>query len=404
MTVQHARRALGLFTLSFAVLSFAALGFGCTWSSSPTRKPEAASKPAPPKQPPAGSRPAAPDPDPFVEVSAGNQHSCALQKSGGVMCWGNNTYGQLGNDTRSDSRTMVAVRGLSDAVEIEAGGDFSCARRRSGSVVCWGNNQLGQLGDGRGVKVGAWSTRPTAVQGLSDAVDVGAGEMFACALRRGGTVVCWGEASSGQIDSSGERGFARPKPIAGIAGAISLAVGGQHVCAALRSGQVKCWGRNTEGQLGDGKNASRSNARAVLGISDAKSLIGGGRHTCALRSRGKVSCWGDNRQGQLGLGSGLAPQRTPKDVKGLIGMKRFVTGDQHSCALFSESDLRCWGDNAEGQIDRTKRPRPAPFKVPGVRGVVDVATGHRHTCVVSRGKVFCWGSNERNALGPNPLR
>ena len=107
---------------------------------------------------------------------------------------------------------------------------------------------------------------------------------------------------------------------------------------------------------------------------------------------------------QLGLGLGTARERTPKDAKGLTGMRKFVTGDQHSCALFSESDLRCWGDNAQGQVDRTKRPRSAPFKVAGVRGVVDVATGYRHTCVLSRGKVFCWGSNERSALGPNPLR
>src|SRR5690606_14346320 len=150
---------------------------------------------------------------------------------------------------------------------------FSCARRRSGSVVCWGNNQAGQLGDGRGGKVGVWSTRPTAVLGLSDAIDIGVGEYFACALRRSGGVVCWGESTNGQVGSNAVRAFAKPQPISELAQVTSLAVGASHVCATERSGQVKCWGRNTEGELGDGKNISRTNARAVLGIGDAKSLV-----------------------------------------------------------------------------------------------------------------------------------
>jgi alpha-tubulin suppressor-like RCC1 family protein len=320
------------------------------------------------------------------------------------MCWGRNSYGQLGNDTRTDSKAMVSVVALSDAVEIEAGGDFSCARRRSGAVVCWGNNQNGQLGDGQGAKVGAWSTGPTAVAGLTDATDVGVGEAFACALRRGGTVVCWGAGEDGQIGSNAMRAFANPRRIPKIANVASLAVGAHHVCVAERSGQVSCWGRNAEGQLGDGNIASRTNPRPVQGIGDAKSLISGGRHTCALRGGGKVSCWGDNGEGQLGIGGETGDARTPKPVAGLNGMSKLVAGDQHSCALFSGSDLRCWGDNREGQVDQTMRPRRTPFKVAGVRGVVDVAAGHRHTCVLSGGKVYCWGLADRSALGPNPRR
>ena len=401
MTVRHTRRAFKLATFSLAA---ATLAFGCEWNSAPTRTPSPPpSKPATPQRPPAKPEPAAPAGDAFVEIAAGNQHSCARRRSGAVTCWGRNTYGQLGNDARDDSKAMVSVRGLSDAVEIEAGGDFSCARRKSGSVVCWGNNQDGQLGDGRGAKVGVWSTRPTAVLGLSDAMEIGVGESFACALRRNGAVVCWGEASNGQVGSGDARAFAKPRPVSELSNVTSLAVGGRHVCAAVGTGQVMCWGRNTEGQLGDGRTASRANARAVVGIGDAKSLVSGGRHTCARRGGDKLSCWGDGRQGQLGLGSGTEPQRSPRALAGLSGMKRFVAGDQHSCALMSDSDLRCWGDNEEGQIDSSKRSRPSPFKVAGVRGVVEVAAGHRHTCVLSRGKVYCWGLADRSALGPNPM-
>lgn len=318
------------------------------------------------------------------------------------MCWGRNSYGQLGNDTREDSTALVAVKGLVDAVEIAAGGDFSCARRRSGSVVCWGNNQDGQLGDGRGAKVGVWSTRPTGVAGLSNAVQIGAGEDFACARRNDGRVLCWGEGTNGQVGRTDERAIPKPQVIPEVSNAVSLAVGSLHACAAEKSGRVMCWGRNTEGQLGDGSITSRVNARAVTGLGDVQSLVSGGRHTCALRRGGKVSCWGDGREGQLGLGAPMQRERTPRVVGGLASMQDLVAGDQHTCALFSPADLRCWGDNSEGQIDRSRRPRPTPTKVAGVRGVTDVSAGHRHTCVLSGGKVYCWGLAEHGALGPNP--
>ncbi|WP_165703712.1 RCC1 domain-containing protein [Enhygromyxa salina] len=387
-------------TLQFGTVSIVALSLalGCDWNTGPARQPTAPAPATGPQQP---AQPRPSSANEFVEVTAGNQHSCARQKSGAVMCWGRNTYGQLGNGSRDDSTAMVAVTGLADAVELVAGGDFSCARRRSGAVVCWGNNQDGQLGDGRGAKVGAWSTRPTAVAGLSDAIAFGAGEAFACALRRGGKVVCWGAGASGQVGAGGERAFALPQPVTGVAKVVSLGVGGQHVCAVEQSGRVMCWGRNTEGQLGDGGIASRVNARAVQGLADAKSIIAGGRHTCALRRQGELACWGEGRQGQLGVAGEVERERTPI-VTGVTGMKDIVAGGEHTCALFSASDMRCWGDNSDGQIDAGRRPKPTPAKVDGVRGVVDIAAGERHTCVVSGGKVYCWGLADRGALGPNP--
>ena len=398
---QQPRRVPGLVAASILALSVVT---GCDWNSSPTRPPPAPAPTASSAPPSPAKPPQAPTPsvDAFVEVAAGNQHSCARRQSGAVECWGRNTYGQLGNGARDDSAALVAVTGLVDAVEVEAGGDFSCARRKSGAVVCWGNNQDGQLGDGRGAEVGVWSSRPTAVAGLTDATDVGVGDAFACALRRGGEVQCWGLGENGQVGSSGERAFARPRPITGVSTVASLAVGGQHVCVAERSGRVMCWGRNTEGQLGDNGNTSRSNARPVPGLTDAQALIAGGRHTCALRRGGQVSCWGDGRQGQLGLGAGAARERSPRAVAALTGLTDIVAGDQHSCALVSADELRCWGDNSEGQIDASRRPMLTPTKVAGVRGVVDVAAGHRHTCVVASGKVYCWGLADRGALGPNP--
>ena len=66
-------------------------------------------------------------PGAYVSVAAGGSHTCGVLATGGVQCWGRNNYGQLGNNSTTDSATPVAVNGLTTATSVSAGNFHSCA-------------------------------------------------------------------------------------------------------------------------------------------------------------------------------------------------------------------------------------------------------------------------------------
>ncbi len=130
-------------------------------------------------------------------------------------------------------------------------------------------------------------------------------------------------------------------------------------------------------------------------------IAAGFTHTCALFDDGSVACWGTNTSGQLGDGS-LSPTNKPVGVLGLTDIVEIDAGLSHTCALNSSGEVFCWGKNEAGQLGvGTVINSATPMKVPGVAGAVSIATGYFHTCAaVSNGAaVSCWGAGAFGALG-----
>lgn len=278
-------------------------------------------------------------------VSAGVS-VCALKSNNTVSCWGANYYGQLGNNTTTDSATPVAVSGLSDATKLAAGRSWVCGVRQGGSVGCWGSNYDGQLGNGTTTE----SHVPVAVGGLTDAIGLGGGYSTACAIRQGGAMSCWGGNYYGQLGNGLTTSTTAPVAVLGLANATATAWGqGNHNCAIRQGGTVACWGSNSYGQLGNGTTTSATTFVTVGGLVDATALALGMSHSCALRQGGSVSCWGDNYYGELGNGTTTA-STSPTAVSNLASVSAVSAGSDHTCAMRSNGTVVCWGANGYGQL------------------------------------------------------
>jgi alpha-tubulin suppressor-like RCC1 family protein len=279
-------------------------------------------------------------------VAAGAEHTCALGHAG-VLCWGWNGLGQLGDGTYDDSLTPTAALVSPDVTGVVAGGDFTCAWTHAGGASCWGDNSMGQLGNGqagcdRDDLEHCRSATPVAVSGLSGVQQLAASVTHTCALTTGGAVVCWPWL-----------GKTRPTAVPGLgSGVKAISSGVGYTCALTVGGAVKCAGDNQYGQLGNGTSGNQSST-AVTAISKGVAAIGAGwYHACVITTKGGVACWGRNDDGEIG--DGTKKERTrPVPVKGLgLGSDatEVVGGDGHTCVRLELNEIRCFGRNQFGEL------------------------------------------------------
>ncbi|MEV0912656.1 RCC1 domain-containing protein [Streptomyces hokutonensis] len=161
-----------------------------------------------------------------IGIAAGHDHSLAVLADGTVQAWGAGGSGQLGDGSGNDSTTPV-IPVITDVIAVAAGsgGNFSLAVQSDGTVQAWGDNSSGQLGDGTTTD----SLSTVAVNGLASAVlAVAAGSSHSVALLSDNTVQAWGANASGQLGDGSTTDNTTPVSVSGLTAVIGLGAGDAH--------------------------------------------------------------------------------------------------------------------------------------------------------------------------------
>lgn len=367
-----------------------------------------------------------------TSLAVGNAHTCVLDETGSVRCWGDGIHGTLGygntirigDDETASAAGAVGVGGPVSA--IAAGGVHTCALLVAGSVRCWGYAKDGQLGYGDQNNIGDNESPASAgnVPLFGKVTAIAVGNAHTCALFSTGGVRCWGQGESGKLgygnqDNIGDNETPYVLPDIVLGGrATAITAGGSHTCALLTTGAVRCWGYGGDGRLGYGNattigdNETPASAGDVPLGGTAAAISAGASHTCALLTTGAVRCWGDGSGGRLGYAgtASIGDDETPAAVGDVpVGAKvtSVSAGFQHTCAVLTTGGLRCWGAGGRGRlgygntndIGDDETPASASDVAVG-RQAAAVEAGVLHTCaLLVPGTVRCWGEGGTGYLG-----
>lgn len=365
-------------------------------------------------------------------LACGSQHTVALRIDGQVWTWGNNTSGQLGDNSGNQSNVPVQVKGLSNtgfltnAIAVAAGAEHSLAILCDGSIVAWGSNSSGQLGNGTN-NPGLY---PVLVKGLPAGVgafSIAAGDLHSIAVLEDGTVWAWGENSDGQLGTNSTTGTLTAVQVHGVgdvdflSNAFEVAAGAAHNLVLMKDGTVRAFGKSNRGQTGNGfMGGNELTPIKVQGVGQAGflsnviSLDGGNSHSIAVLSDGSVKAWGDNRNGQLGDGTTM-DKPVPIHVPGLSKVRSAAAGHEFSIVVLRDGTSRAWGNNSSGQLGNNTKGNSlsTPVIVHGIANVdsltdaIAVAAGKEFSAVILDGGtsgVYCaTGNNLSGQLGDNTL-
>jgi len=376
-------------------LIFSGLFIACGDANDPGTAPDQTSKPTLQS---VSSRTVIPNVTAWASVSAGMDFTCGIDSALYLYCWGRNEYGTLGVGDTADRKTASLLSTSPVWASVSAGGYFACAQTIGGYLYCWGDNNNGSVGDG----TTADRLQPTEVVNTPDWLSLDTGFLHACALRDDYTLWCWGQNGYGQI---GNGGFSNA-----TAGPVQLAktwktmsVGGYHTCAIRKKDNTLwCWGQNDEGELGIG-TLKNKNVPTKVGTSSNWALVQcGGYHTCAKKKDGTIWCFGRNQEGQIGNGKFSNTVKSPVKVGKATNWASLSNGNFHSCAMKKNTGLYCWGWNGGGQLatgDTVDRKRPRLVNGAGT-GYLLYSAGGAHTCGLwSDSQIWCWGANWAGQLG-----
>jgi alpha-tubulin suppressor-like RCC1 family protein len=310
----------------------------------------------------------------FSNISAGGHYTCGITLVGHSYCWGMNNAGELGIEkghTPGVPFPVNAPKGEKVLIFSLISTSFShtCGLTLSGKAYCWGENYYGELGnndfDFYHKQVGL--PIPVSPPELGSALtfsSISSGSGFTCGLTQTGKAYCWGTSKEGALGNTITSSSSSPISVISAVGKnpltfSNITTGDSHTCALTSNGKAYCWGLNKDGELG---NSTTKNSNIPIEVTTPKdetpvilaSISTFYQHTCGLTTSGKAYCWGANEYGQLGNDSttnSLVPIAVVSSVNGeTLTFSSIDAGLYHTCGITTMKKAYCWGLNDSGEL------------------------------------------------------
>jgi len=370
----------------------------------------------------------------YAQVSA-SSHSLAIDTNGDLWVWGRNIYGQLGNNSATDSSVPINLSALVGSPvqnlrfrTIAAGVDHSLAIDTSGDLWAWGRNSVGQLGNNSTtnspVPINLSALAGSPVQNLKFQTIAAGGHSLA--IDTSGNLWAWGSNYAGQLGNNSTTNSSVPINLSALVGSPvqnlnfqTASVGSSHSLAIDASGNLWAWGANYYGQLG---NNSTTNSTVPINLSTLagnpaqnvqfESIAANG-HSLAIDTANNLWAWGYNNYGQLGNNS-TTNSTVPINLSTLAGspiqnvkFQTLAAGYGHSLAIDDSNNLWAWGANHSGQLgNNSTTDSPVPINLSTLAGSplqnlqFNFVAAYNHSLAIdASGSLWSWGSNFFGQLG-----
>ncbi|HQO58679.1 MAG TPA: hypothetical protein PLT76_08190, partial [Candidatus Omnitrophota bacterium] len=324
----------------------------------------------------------------FKTIDGGKNHSIAVKQNGSVWTWGNNSKGQIGDGSVTESLIpkQVIINGYGK--EVTATNESSYVLLGDGTVKSWGNNNYGQLGDGTTV---GYSTTPVNVLLPSGIISIAGGYNHMLALRDDGTVWAWGRNDGGQLGVEPSQHKNIPIQVPGLDHIKAIAAGTEHSVALKEDGTVWTWGTNHYGQLGRTNTYPYIPARVPC-LTSIKNIASSLRHVLALSIDGTVWGWGLNQYNQLGLDEAYpdSSRNIPIKIPNINNVKEIAAGAYHSLFLLNDGTVVSKGGHPNFEVGD-----PASLSQ-----ITDIGCGLYHSFAIhNNGSLWAWGYNQEGQIG-----
>lgn len=319
----------------------------------------------------------------FIDaITLGNRHDCVVREGARIMCSGDNAFLQLGLITplhcigsqsqycTYGGRSYIDVPEIGDAIAVDAAEDYACAIRVGGELLCWGASDHGQLG----------------------------------------TTVDNSRCGNSFITGISKTCLRGPRSVQTSQRFRMLSAGGSTACALTLDDQAWCWGSTYDGaRLGNGSAEGSVTPVAVSGGHSFRTIAAGVHTTCAVDFSNAAWCWGAGAEGELGAGPGVATAAVPTRVVGDIEFLTVEHGMWGTCGLSTSGQAFCWG-GANSYRGSTPLPEGCadeaspnscvsiPLAVAGALRFTELIVGELACGATAAGAVWCW-----RADAPQPV-